>query len=80
MPPDPLMTHDRPLLPDRKAERPRLVHRTDWMALLSGLLFIGIGIRYLDGPIPDPVVMAPLLIGGLGFAAFVAIIVKILRH
>ncbi|WP_235558423.1 hypothetical protein [Sphaerimonospora mesophila] len=80
MPPDLPMTHDRSALPDRKAERPRRVHRTDWMALLSGLLFIGIGIRYLTGPAPDPVVMAPVLIGGLGFAAFVAIIVKIVRH
>lgn len=80
MPPDPPMTHYRPGSPDRRAERPRRVHRTDWMALLSGLLFIGIGIRYLAGPVPDPVVMAPVLIGGLGFAAFVAILVKILRH
>ncbi|GIH72086.1 hypothetical protein [Sphaerimonospora thailandensis] len=66
--------------PDRKVERLRRVHRTDWMALLSGLLFIGVGIRYLIGPAPDPVIMIPVLIGGLGFAAFVAILAKALRH
>ncbi|ETK33248.1 hypothetical protein GCM10009530_53560 [Microbispora corallina] len=66
--------------PDRTPERPRRVHRTDWMALLCGLLFIGIGVRYLTGPIPDPVIMAPVLVGGLGFAAFVAILAKAIRR
>ena len=61
-------------------ERPRRSHRTDWMSLLCGLLFIGIGIRYLVGPVPDAVVMAPILVGGLGFAAFVAILAKIIRR
>lgn len=50
------------------AERPRRLHRTDWMALLTGLLFIAIGIRYLTGSAPDPVVMTPVLLGGLGIA------------
>ena len=62
------------------SERPRHAHRTDWMALLCGLLFIGIGVRYLTGRSPDPVIMAPVLVGGLGFAAFVAILVKAIRR
>ncbi|MEW9526921.1 hypothetical protein [Microbispora sp. NPDC049125] len=61
-------------------ERPRRVHRTNWMALLCGLLFIGMGIRYLTGPGPDPVIMAPVLVGGLGLAAFVAIISRAIRR
>ncbi|MBO4270477.1 hypothetical protein [Microbispora triticiradicis] len=65
---------------DPRAGRPRRVHRTSWMCLLSGLLFIGMGIRYLTGPDPDAVVMAPLLVGGLGFAAFVAILAKAIRR
>ncbi|MCT9928689.1 hypothetical protein N5079_00495 [Planotetraspora sp. A-T 1434] len=66
--------------PDRRPERPRQAHRTNWMALLCGLLFVGIGVRYLTGPPPDAVIMAPVLVGGLGFAAFVAIIAKALRR
>jgi len=50
------------------------------MSLLCGLLFIGIGIRYMTGPEPDAVIMVPVLIGGLGFAAFVAIIAKAIRR
>lgn len=61
-------------------ERPRRVHRTDYMALLTGLLFIGIGLRYLTGRAPDPVIMTSVLVGGLGVAAFVAIIVKAIRR
>ncbi|MBE3013780.1 hypothetical protein IL992_32040 [Microbispora sp. NEAU-D428] len=66
--------------PESKPERPRRVHRTDWMALLCGLLFIGMGVRYLTGPDPDAVIMAPILVGGLGFAAFVAILAKAIRR
>ncbi|GIH63561.1 MULTISPECIES: hypothetical protein [Microbispora] len=66
--------------PESRPERPRRVHRTDWMALLCGLLFIGMGIRYLTGPDPDAVIMAPILVGGLGFAAFVAILAKAIRR
>ncbi|MBP2704794.1 hypothetical protein JOL79_13320 [Microbispora sp. RL4-1S] len=71
------------MAPDPEPEvpaRPRRRHRTDWMALLSGLLFVGIGVRYLAGPAPDPVIMAPVLVGGLGFAAFVAILAKAIRR
>jgi hypothetical protein len=66
--------------PAPEPERPRRVHRTDWMALLCGLLFIGMGVRYLTGEAPTPVIMAPLLVGGLGFAAFVAIMAKAFRR
>jgi hypothetical protein len=65
---------------ERDLERPRQVHRTNWMALLCGLLFIGMGVRYLTGPDPDPVIMAPVLVGGLGLAAFVAIISRAIRR
>jgi hypothetical protein len=60
--------------------RRRIVHRTDWLALLSGLLFIGIGIRFLTGSAVDPLVMMPILLVGLGFAGFVAIIAKAVRR
>ena len=66
--------------PEFPPERPRRVHRTNFMSLLCGLLFIGIGIRYLTGPEPDAVIMAPVLVGGLGFAAFVAILAKAIRR
>ncbi|WP_248966292.1 hypothetical protein [Sphaerisporangium perillae] len=54
-------------------------HKTDWLSLLAGLLFIGVGIRYLTPPAPDVMVMAPILIFGLGFAGFVGIIAKATR-
>lgn len=66
--------------PESRPERPSRVHRTNWMCLLCGLLFIGMGIRYLTGPDPDAVIMAPVLVGGLGFAAFVAILTKAIRR
>jgi hypothetical protein len=59
--------------------RPGHLHRTDWMALLSGLLFIGIGVGFLTGEITDPVFVLPVLVAGLGLAGFVAIIVRALR-
>ncbi|GAA0996949.1 hypothetical protein GCM10009555_093670 [Acrocarpospora macrocephala] len=57
----------------------RRVHRTDWLALLCGLLFIGFGIRYLIPPSPDPVLMVPILLIGLGFAGFIGILSKAIR-
>ncbi|GII53129.1 hypothetical protein Pth03_15180 [Planotetraspora thailandica] len=66
--------------PPDAAGRPRRVHRTDWMALLCGLLFTGVGVTYLTGAAPNAVIMAPLLVGGLGFAAFVAIVAKAIRR
>jgi hypothetical protein len=71
--------------PDDPRARPaprgesRLRHGTDWLALLSGLLFIGIGIRFLGGPAPDPLVILPILLVGLGLAGFLAIIAKAVR-
>ncbi|GIH27795.1 hypothetical protein Aph01nite_61050 [Acrocarpospora phusangensis] len=55
-------------------------HRTDWLALLCGLLFIGFGIRYLIAPDPDPMIMVPILLVGLGFAGFIGIISKAFRR
>ncbi|MEU9890204.1 hypothetical protein [Sphaerisporangium sp. NPDC051011] len=54
-------------------------HKTDWLSLLCGLLFVGVGIRYLSGPPPDMLLMALILLVGLGFAGFVAIIAKAVR-
>lgn len=55
-------------------------HRTDWLALLCGLLFIGIGAAFISDPAQDPLIMGPVLIVGLGFAGFVAIIAKAVRR
>lgn len=55
-------------------------HRTDWMALLSGLLFIGIGVVYLTDPEPDPIAMLVLLTGGLGLAGVLALVARTLRR
>lgn len=54
--------------------------RPDWMALLSGLLFIGIGIGYLAFPAPDPVLMLVLLLGGLGLSGVLALVARALRR
>ncbi|MCW2877006.1 MAG: hypothetical protein JWQ95_1106 [Sphaerisporangium sp.] len=54
-------------------------HRTDWLSLLSGLLFVGIGIRYLTPPAPDTLIMALILLFGLGLAGFIGIIAKAVR-
>ncbi|GII90865.1 hypothetical protein [Sinosporangium siamense] len=59
--------------------RPRQRHRTDWMALLSGLLFIAIGIAVMSGEATDAVVLFPILVVGLGFAGVVAIIARVIR-
>ncbi|MEO3808874.1 hypothetical protein ABGB17_07705 [Sphaerisporangium sp. B11E5] len=57
----------------------RYWHRTDWLSLFSGLLFIGIGIRYLVKPPPDTGVMLLALVSGLGFAGFFAVISRAIR-
>ncbi|MFF4773092.1 hypothetical protein [Microtetraspora fusca] len=59
--------------------RPGQTHPTDWLALLCGLLFIGVGVRYMIAPAPDSVMMLLVLIVGLGFSAFVAILSKVAR-
>jgi uncharacterized membrane protein HdeD (DUF308 family) len=63
----------------RDPDRPRRVHRTDWMALLSGILFIVLGILILTGSITDVLVLWPVTVVGLGFAGLVAILAKVIR-
>ncbi|MBG0827887.1 hypothetical protein HS041_08925 [Planomonospora sp. ID67723] len=55
-------------------------HRTDWMALLSGALFITVGILFIAVPELNPVVMLPVVLGGLAFAGFIAIIARSVRR
>ncbi|SDH50379.1 hypothetical protein SAMN05421505_11728 [Sinosporangium album] len=57
----------------------RMRHRTDWMALLSGLLFISMGVAYITGSATDAYQMVPVLVAGLGFAGLVAIIARVVR-
>ncbi|WP_433372903.1 hypothetical protein [Streptosporangium sp. CA-115845] len=66
---------------DRPEQRPgsRRVHRTDWMALLSGMLFIAIGIVFISRPAVQPLVMLTVLVSGLGVAGMVAILAKVTR-
>ncbi len=49
------------------------------MALLSGVLFIVLGILILTGSITDALVLLPLTVVGLGFAGLVAILSKVIR-
>lgn len=49
------------------------------MALLSGLLFIVLGILLMAGALTDWVVLLPLVVVGLGFAGLVAIIARVVR-
>ncbi|MFD1931448.1 MULTISPECIES: hypothetical protein [Nonomuraea] len=62
------------------APRQRLLHRTDWMALLSGILFLVIGILLVTGVITDFVLLLSLLFGGLGLAGVVAIVARSIRR
>ncbi|SFI12665.1 hypothetical protein SAMN05216275_101267 [Streptosporangium canum] len=64
---------------DRTTERGRL-HRTDWMALLSGVLFIAVGTVLISRPDIEPVIMIPVVLCGLGFAGLVAILVRAVRR
>ncbi|MFD1542366.1 hypothetical protein [Nonomuraea guangzhouensis] len=63
----------------REVDKPRRVHRTDWMALLSGTLFVVLGILILTQAITDPLVLVSLVIVGLGFAGLVAVIARVIR-
>ncbi|MEW9546851.1 hypothetical protein [Nonomuraea sp. NPDC050783] len=63
----------------REMDRPRRVHRTDWMALLSGLLFIALGIMVVIRGITDALVLIGLLMLGLAFAGLVAIVARVVR-
>ncbi|MER7207178.1 hypothetical protein [Streptosporangium sp. NPDC000239] len=66
--------------PDNEPEVRRRVHRTDWMALLSGLLFIVTGILFITLPDIEPLVMLPVVLGGLGLAGFAAILARAVRR
>ncbi|WP_329090163.1 MULTISPECIES: hypothetical protein [unclassified Streptosporangium] len=66
--------------PDIDRTERRRVHRTDWMALLSGVVFIAAGIVFISDPSIPPLVMIIILVGGLGFAGLVAILVKTVRR
>ncbi|MER6943501.1 hypothetical protein ABT294_05690 [Nonomuraea sp. NPDC000554] len=63
----------------REVDRPRSVHRTDWMAFLSGALFVVLGILILTGALKDPLVLVALVVVGLGFAGLVAIVARVIR-
>ncbi|WP_049566703.1 hypothetical protein [Nonomuraea sp. SBT364] len=63
----------------RDLDRPRRLHRTDWMALLSGSLFVVLGILILTGSITDPLVLLPVMVVGLAFAGLVAIVARVVR-
>ncbi|MEV6031831.1 hypothetical protein AB0L65_11815 [Nonomuraea sp. NPDC052116] len=57
----------------------RRLHRTDWMALLSGVLFVVLGILIVTRAITDPLVLIGVLVLGLAFAGLVAIIARVVR-
>jgi hypothetical protein len=59
--------------------RTRQLHRTDWMALLSGLLFLVLGILLLTGALRDWVLLASLTVGGLAIAGVIAVIARLIR-
>ncbi|MEU3163511.1 hypothetical protein [Streptosporangium sp. NPDC006930] len=66
--------------PDIDRAKQRRVHRTDWMALLSGVVFIAAGIVFISEPSVSPLVMLTILVSGLGFAGLVTILVKSVRR
>jgi len=49
------------------------------MALLSGVLFIVLGILTVTRALTDPLVLVGVLVLGLAFAGLVAIISKVVR-
>jgi uncharacterized membrane protein HdeD (DUF308 family) len=63
----------------REPERRRSLHRTDWMALLSGALFIVLGILIVTRSITDWLVLVGVMVLGLAFAGLVAIIARAVR-
>ncbi|MFF3445347.1 hypothetical protein [Streptosporangium sp. NPDC002721] len=66
--------------PDTEVTERRRAHRTDWMALLSGIVFIATGIVFISEPSAPPLVMFMILVSGLGFAGLVAILAKVIRR
>jgi uncharacterized membrane protein HdeD (DUF308 family) len=63
----------------REVDKARSLHRTDWMALLSGTLFLVLGILILTGSITDALVLVSLVVIGLGFAGLVAVLARVIR-
>ncbi|MGW4407001.1 hypothetical protein ACWEJ6_23435 [Nonomuraea sp. NPDC004702] len=63
----------------RDVERVRRVHRTDWMALLSGTLFVVLGILVVTRVLTDALLLVGLTVVGLAFAGVVAIIARVVR-
>ncbi|GAA3718443.1 hypothetical protein GCM10022224_100210 [Nonomuraea antimicrobica] len=63
----------------RDVERPRQLHRTDWMALLSGVLFIVLGILTVTRTITHTLVLVGVTVLGLAFAGLVAIVARMVR-
>ncbi|MER6577988.1 hypothetical protein [Nonomuraea sp. NPDC001023] len=63
----------------RDVERVRRLHRTDWMALLSGTLFVVLGILVVTRVLTDALVVVGLTVVGLAFAGVVAIIARVVR-
>ncbi|MEV1002005.1 hypothetical protein [Nonomuraea sp. NPDC050202] len=63
----------------RDVERPRRLHRTDWMALLSGVLFVVLGILVVTRAIRDPLVLVGVMVLGLASAGLVAIVARVVR-
>ncbi|MER6513036.1 hypothetical protein ABT158_39945 [Nonomuraea sp. NPDC001636] len=63
----------------RDVERVRRLHRTDWMALLSGTLFVVLGILVVTRVLTDALVLVGLTVVGLAFAGVVAIIARVVR-
>lgn len=49
------------------------------MALLSGLLFIVLGVGVATGTLRDWVLLTALTVAGLGFAGLVAVIARLVR-
>ncbi|MFJ2030311.1 hypothetical protein [Streptosporangium sp. NPDC087985] len=68
------------MLPESERTGPGRWHRTDWMALLSGLLFVGVGIVFVLRPAVESLIMIPVLLGGLGLAGLVAILARVARR
>ncbi|MFI9589552.1 hypothetical protein [Nonomuraea sp. NPDC052265] len=60
-------------------QRVRRLHRTDWMALLSGTLFVVLGILVVTRELRDALVLIGVTVVGLAFAGVVAIIARVVR-
>ncbi|MFI6506678.1 hypothetical protein ACIBCT_03665 [Streptosporangium sp. NPDC050855] len=74
------MPHDPERPGSRELHERRRVHRTDWMALLSGMLFVSAGVVFVSRPSVEPLIMLTILVGGLGLAGLVAILARVIRR